>query len=197
MAVIVDKVQKRRDIAFSCKGLVLDKGIKNITISEIAKTAGIGKGSVYDYFKNKEDLVFELVNIMLLQHYDSLIKETEKLSSAQEKIKSFFKFFYKEEDIELRTIYKEFIAISLSSPNEEMVAFQSKCSDKYYQWFDEIIQNAINENEISPQAKSLLKGIFVSGEGMFITATSTNQLATLEKDINEFIDAIFKLLEIK
>jgi len=197
MAIIVDKVQKRRDIAFSCKGLVLDKGIKNITISEIAKTAGIGKGSVYDYFKNKEDLVFELVNIMLLQHYDLLIKETEKLSSAQEKIKSFFKFFYKEEDIELRTIYKEFIAISLSSPNEEMVAFQSKCSDKYYQWFDEIIQNAINENEISPQAKSLLKGIFVSGEGMFITATSTNQLATLEKDINEFIDAIFKLLEIK
>ena len=197
MAIIVDKVQKRRDIAFSCKGLVLNKGIKNITISEIAKTAGVGKGSVYDYFKNKEDLVFELVNIMLLKHYDSLMKETDILNSAKEKVKGFFKFFYSEEDIELRTIYKEFIAIALSSPNEDMIAFQSQCSDKYYQWFDEIIQNAINKNEISSQAKSLLKGIFVSGEGMFITATSTNQLATLEKDINEFIDAIFKLVEVK
>ena len=46
MAIIVDKVQKRSDIAFSCKKLILDKGIKNITISEIAKTAGVGKGTI-------------------------------------------------------------------------------------------------------------------------------------------------------
>jgi len=56
MAIIVDKVQKRRDIALSCNDLLLEKGIKKLTIAEVAKTAGVSKGSIYDYFENKEDI---------------------------------------------------------------------------------------------------------------------------------------------
>ena len=33
MAIIVDKVQKRRDIALSCNDLLLEKGIKKLTIA--------------------------------------------------------------------------------------------------------------------------------------------------------------------
>ena len=58
MAIKVDKDKKRRDIAIACTELLLEKGIKNLTITEIAKTAGIGKGTVYDYFSNKEEIVF-------------------------------------------------------------------------------------------------------------------------------------------
>ena len=58
MAIIVDKDKKRTQIALACKNLVIANGIKDITITKIAKEAGIAKGSFYDYFENKEDLVF-------------------------------------------------------------------------------------------------------------------------------------------
>ncbi len=46
MAIIVDKIQKKQDIALSCKALFLEKGLKNLTIAEVAKTAGVGKGDL-------------------------------------------------------------------------------------------------------------------------------------------------------
>jgi TetR/AcrR family acrAB operon transcriptional repressor len=51
MAIKVDKDKKRRDIAVACTELLLEKGIKDLTITEIAKTAGIGKGTVYLSFR--------------------------------------------------------------------------------------------------------------------------------------------------
>ena len=44
--------QKRKDIALACKELFFQNGISNLTISKIATTAGVGKGTIYDYFKN-------------------------------------------------------------------------------------------------------------------------------------------------
>ncbi len=46
MAIIVDKLQKRKDIALACKEIFFQHGIKDLTISHIAKTAGVGKGTI-------------------------------------------------------------------------------------------------------------------------------------------------------
>ena len=56
MAIIVNKEEKRRTIALASKNLLLEHGIKNITISKIAECAGVGKGTIYEYFSNKEGL---------------------------------------------------------------------------------------------------------------------------------------------
>ncbi|WP_294966581.1 TetR/AcrR family transcriptional regulator, partial [Sulfurimonas sp.] len=68
MAIIVDKIQKRKDIALACQDIFIQKGINDLTVSQIAKAAGVGKGTIYDYFKNKEDIVFEIVNILMQKH---------------------------------------------------------------------------------------------------------------------------------
>ncbi|GAA3358138.1 MULTISPECIES: TetR/AcrR family transcriptional regulator [Saccharopolyspora] len=41
--------------------LLLDRGSKGVTIAEVAKRAHIGKGTVYLYWKTKEDLLLGLV----------------------------------------------------------------------------------------------------------------------------------------
>ena len=197
VAIIVDKVQKRYDIAWSCKALVLNNGIKNITIAQIAKTAGVGKGTVYEYFKNKEDLVFEIVNILLMKHNENLQADIAKALTTKEKIKAFTHFFYREDEYELRELYKEFISIALSSPDKEMTEFHYQCSNRHELWFEEIIRDGIEKNEIIAAAQNLVKGLFVSAEGMFLNASATNKLETLEEDLHKFIDAVFELIEVK
>ncbi len=197
MAIIIDKIQKKKDIALSCKLLILENGIHALSIAELAKSAGIGKGTFYEYFKNKDELIFEIVILLMEKH--NLKKEFDiaNASTVKDKIKVFYNFFYSEEDRELRIFYKDFIATSLINPQEERKIFQSKCFDYYYQWLEQIIEESIRRNEIIPESKKLLKGLFAIGEGMFISSLTTYSIDNLEKELNRYIDTLFTLITIK
>jgi AcrR family transcriptional regulator len=197
MAIIVDKIQKKKDIALSCKSLVVQEGINTLTISRIAKTAGIGKGTVYEYFKNKEEIVFEIVNIMMQEHSQKLRIQLAEQTSTKDKVKKFSEFFYSNEEQELREIYKEFISLSLMKPNEELVAFQTACFNNYYSWFKEILQEGVDSGELRVESLALAQGLFVVGEGMFISKNATNAIDDLKLELDTFIDTLFTLLEVQ
>jgi AcrR family transcriptional regulator len=197
LAIIVDKVQKKRDIALSCKKLFVDKSIKDLTISEVAKTAGVGKGTIYEYFKNKEEIVFEIVNVLMQEHNIKKEKQIKEATTTKEKIKIFFYIFYDKEESDLRKIYKEFVSISLVNPNPQMMEFQSNCSERYLQWFNEIIQGGIDKKELIPSSILLSRGLFVIGEGMFISSEVTNGISDVKKELDIFFDTLFELIEVK
>ena len=197
MAIIIDKEQKKRDIALGTKQLILNDGINNITISQIAKAANIGKGTVYEYFKNKDEIVFELVEILMQEHNKQKEARLNKLTSTREKVKSFFSFFYVDEDKELREIYKQFIAIALSSINEDMLNFQTECYILYEKWMQNIIDEGIKNNELKPEAQDLVMGIFAFAQGVFIMSVTTNAIKNLQQKIDTQIDILFDLMEKK
>ncbi|MBM7623567.1 TetR/AcrR family transcriptional regulator [Sporohalobacter salinus] len=55
------------------------KGSTNTTMQQIANAAGVGKGTLYRYFDNKEDLVFSLIKY-------GINKMTSKVRNALENI---------------------------------------------------------------------------------------------------------------
>ena len=68
-----------------------DQGADTATMQEIAKAAGVGKGTLYRYFENKEDLVSSLVEIgfdRITEWIEAGIKDledpVEKLEQAVE-----------------------------------------------------------------------------------------------------------------
>ena len=197
MAIIVDKVQKRKDIALACKEIFFQNGINDLTISHIARTAGVGKGTIYEYFKNKEDIVFEIVNILIQERNIIVEQKMSEITFTKDKVKFFSSFFYSEEDIELRQLYKEFISIALSSADEKMIEFQTQCFKLHYDWFEKIIQEGIDNGEIIEQSIKLSKGLFVSAEGMFIASSSTNAISDVQIELDKYIDALFELIEVK
>ena len=197
MAIIVDKHKKRKDIALSCKDLILTNGINNLTVSQVAKTAGIGKGTVYEYFKNKDEIVFELVNVLMQEHNEIKEKKLSSVSSTKAKIKVFFDFFYNDEDFELRELYKDFTAITLMNKNENMIAFQTECFEVYVDWIENIIEDGIAKNELIPHAKELIMGLFAYAQGIFIMSVTTNSIENLKDEINSQIDTLFTLMEVR
>ncbi len=197
MPIIVDKVQKKKDIALSCKKLFVENSINDLTISQVALTAGVGKGTIYEYFKNKEDIVFEIVNILLQEHNDKKLQKIQALDSTKEKIKIFFYVFYDSENEQLRKLYKEFISISLVNYNKEMIQFQTKCASTYFQWFEDIIQEGIDNGEFLPISKNLARGMFVIGEGLFISSEVTTTIDDLKGELDKFFDTLFELIEVK
>jgi len=195
MAIIVDKDKKRSSIALACKDLVVNSSFKDITITKIAKEAGIAKGSFYDYFKNKEDLIFEIVNILMQKYNKKTEAKLKEAKDAKEKLKIFASFYYSQEDSELRGLYKEFVAISLTSANKEMIEFQSKIFKLYRDWLEEIIKEAIKNNELPNSALSLVDVFFATVKGLFITYEVTDVIDDLKEAIESYIDTIFGVIK--
>lgn len=197
MAIIVDKVQKRKDIAMACKDLFIQNGINDLTVSQVAKTAGVGKGTIYEYFKNKEEIVLEIVSILMQKR--NLVKQENiaKATTTKEKVKLFFNFFYNDEDIELRQIYREFLSISLTNPDKQMLEFNTNVYTTYVSWVEDIIQDGIDNGEVLAQSKELIKGLFPYTHGVFLISLSTNVVEDIKQEINLYIDDIFELIEVK
>ncbi len=196
MAIIVDKEQKKKDIALACKNLFLKNNIQDLLISDIAVEAGVGKGTLYNYFNNKEEIVFELVNI-LLEEADVAKKEQLKQKlSTKDKIKVFSSFFYDDKYVDLRELYKKFMYISLSSPTKEILDFQTKQTERYNRWMKEIIQNGIDKGEIIPESIDLIPTICAANKGLFLMNQVTNSNDILKDKINLHIETLFMLIKV-
>ncbi|MES2746517.1 MAG: TetR/AcrR family transcriptional regulator [Bdellovibrionota bacterium] len=64
-------------------------GLKKTSIEEIAQHAGLGKGTVYLYFKSKDEIFSVLAN-RLTEEYETLVDEAiAKAHSPTEKIRTF------------------------------------------------------------------------------------------------------------
>jgi AcrR family transcriptional regulator len=67
MPKIVDKESKRKQIAAVAMELFAQKGFDRTPIREVTSKAGMGKGTFYDYFIDKEDLLGEIVEVMFTE----------------------------------------------------------------------------------------------------------------------------------
>jgi len=62
---IVNKEQRKKEIALAALDIFAEKGFEAATINEITRFAGIGKGTIYEYFKSKDDLIFNSIKVWL------------------------------------------------------------------------------------------------------------------------------------
>ncbi|MFF3665810.1 TetR/AcrR family transcriptional regulator [Microtetraspora malaysiensis] len=65
--------RKAARILDSTRALVADHGVRKVTVSEITRAAGVGKGTVYLYWPTKEDLILGLFARELLRFLDEVI----------------------------------------------------------------------------------------------------------------------------
>jgi len=70
---IVDKKLKTREIAQAALVLFSHKGYETTNVGQLAKIAGIGKGTIYEYFQTKEDLFIASINEWIEQDLMQMI----------------------------------------------------------------------------------------------------------------------------
>lgn len=194
----INKDEKRREIAISCADKIHCVGMKNITVSEVAKMAGVGKGTIYEYFDNKEDIVFEIMNIHIEQYHKEIIDEISKLDSVREKVEVFFKFVLddSEENMAHFNGYREFLATVLAEDNLKMKEFNRNKNDFFKNELIKILEQGVQKDQLKKEAIDLAEGILTYQKGLALRKMSQADFDT-KVNFQKFIDTIFKLLEIK
>ena len=86
-----EKEVRIREIEEAAKKIFFKKGYQQSSLEDIAKRADISKGTIYLYFKSKEDLYLSLM-LSMFREVTRLLFDFEKKLSAK-KFKSSFDFF--------------------------------------------------------------------------------------------------------
>ena len=194
----VNKDEKRREIALSCLDLIYEVGMKNLTVAEVARTAGIGKGTIYEYFENKEDIIFEIINIHIQEHHREFTEEVVKLDTIREKIELFFDFVLNDTEENLKHFegYKEFLSIVLAEDNLSMKEFNCDKNEYFGGELIKIFAEGIAKGELKKEAIDLADGILTFQKGMALRKMSQANYHARE-DFEKFMDTIFKLIEVE
>jgi len=81
MPKIVDKTAKAKKISAKALKVFREKGFVQTRMVDIAEAAGIGKGTLYEYFKNKEDILASSFDEYFTAFFEGMIMALEKAQS--------------------------------------------------------------------------------------------------------------------
>ena len=192
----VDKNLKRREVAKASLELFHEIGIKKITVAQVAKEAGIGKGTIYEYFENKEDIVFEIINIIIENYHENFQKEIQDVHSTKKKIYHFFKFVLDDSENSLTMLrgYQEYLSVHLSQKNTKMEEFNAACDSFFREKLHSIVQEGIQNNELIPEAINFVDGL-ISYEKGLVLQKLTNPSIDINAECTKLIESLFDLLE--
>ena len=81
-------MNKKEQILYAALDVFAKQGLEKGKIADIAKQAGIGKGTVYEYFKSKDE-IFKAIELMFIGESMGQIKQlAESDDSPTEKIEA-------------------------------------------------------------------------------------------------------------
>jgi len=195
---VVDKNERRREIALSCHELIHDKGIRKITIAQVAKTAGIGKGTVYEYFENKDDIVFEIINMHIEQYHNAFLETIKDVNNTREKVYHFFKFVLddSEENMKHFNGFKDYLSIMLAEENESMREYNGDCHTFFNEQLNKVIKEGVDSGELIAEALEMSNGLLIFEKGLVLLKMTQKDFDT-KKECELFINNFFDLIEIK
>lgn len=87
-----EKVSKRSLILNAAFEIFLSKSYHDTKIIEIAEAAGIGKGTVYEYFKSKDEIFCELIQTKVVDPYQDLPQLIDQEETAENQLRRYVEF---------------------------------------------------------------------------------------------------------
>ena len=121
------RIEQRKSQILDAATIVFsEKGYNRANTDEIAKKAGVGKGTLYRYFKDKKDIFFSVVDRGLSKLKEKILKGVEKaedpLKKIENAVKSYLSFF--EEN-------KNFVGMLI----HEQSSFRKRITRRYFEHY--------------------------------------------------------------
>ena len=88
---IVDKEEKKQEILKAAVRIFAQNGVVKTKMADIAEAAGIGKGTIYEYFRSKEDIFAETYSHLFQDTENKIAEVLESSIPPEEKLRNFMR----------------------------------------------------------------------------------------------------------
>lgn len=190
-----EKIKIKESIMETALDLFHDKGTKSLSISELTKRVGIAQGSFYNFWKDKESLIIDLMAYRSIQKLESIEREFSNSLTNPNKFLSEVIYKYSidmTEKIKTQPIYQEAFRIFVSQDSKKV----NRVENLYGDFLDRLIDYWYKNNVVKSVDKQGLSNAFV---GSFVLCSNYFHFNkdTFEEVLNIYIQSIvFKYIEI-
>ena len=187
-----DRAEERRkqimDAALTC---FARKGYHKTTMDDIVAESGLSKGTLYWYFKSKDELFFSLVNSLFLEIRHDIDAIAEQHTSASDKLRAlaheFVSFF--DEVTEFLNVFFEFWM--QSALNEQLNQLFQNMLVQYRGKIAGIIEDGIEAGEFQEvDAEQLAWAVMAVYDGLWFYKMLAADEVDLEKANQAFLDTL-------
>ena len=178
----------RKDILESAIELIRESGEKQLTMDRVAAGAGIAKGTVYLYYKNKQDLVDSVVAFSFLpleREYAEIVgKEGDPIEKLEQCLRSSIEFVDKN-----KSLYVPLKDVMLNTRGQ----FISDPNSWYWttvKLFSTVRDEGVETGKLRPMNRMKIAALFVD---TIDSLTSLRILSDVTQSIDEDVKEVMQL----
>ncbi len=186
-------LRKKEEILFSAISIINEKGYSGATMEEIAAELLMTKGSLYYYFKNKSDLMFQCHNFVLSKASEDM----EEILNGEESIKEILLKMVATH-IDYAVEEKETFNLIMEPKrffNEEQLEQVLALRKKYEGHFDRIISRGIQNGGFHTTEPSIARMIILGSMNWIQQWYNPNGRLSKEELAVIYSDYILKILK--
>ena len=173
-------------------------GYFSCQVSKIAKLAGVADGTIYLYFKNKEDILVSLFSERMGQFIQEIRQEIVQCRTTQERLSSIVRTHlrYMQENRSLAIVTQ--IELRQSDPQiREAISGPIK---EYFQLIEQVLAEGLEQDEIVISdlkvARQLFFGTLDAVISDWVISKKPRSLDEVEDVVIEMIRGAFKIKEL-
>lgn len=193
--VVVKEDIRSKILDIACD-LMIQKGIKETTLKDIAEAVGISKGTLYYYYAAKEDIIYDIADTHLNRITDELMKWIDEIDHQFTADQILITVFDKILSAETRGKLNLYLIGNAITNNQSLKA---KFAEKYIEW-QQTIQSGLekivefgNSSDAYPSCKSMSYLILATLDGLIIQRL----VGAPQIDTKEIVGMIYKSVSLK
>ncbi len=175
------KADKRKAIIDAAINVFAEKGYNNTVVAEVAAVANVAAGTVYLYFENKEDLLYQSMQEMMRE---TLFRLKRKIAKEERAVDKLFQFFVKHMEFFTKNPnLTRFLVLELRQSKEFYNRYPNfNPYAEYLEYIQSLIKQSIEEKTTLPYDPVSLSFLLVGVMDMMLTQWVINpEKINLEK----------------
>jgi TetR/AcrR family fatty acid metabolism transcriptional regulator len=161
----VDETERRNTIAEAAVSVFAANGYSESTVQQIADEANISKGSIYQYYESKAEILYEIFQTFETALHDTFDRQLETDKSPTEKLGHLLKELTELVELNRPTIAVlfDFWSTSLHSDAEPKIDFESfytRLQNKLALLLDTQVPDGQIRSDLDESVTSILIGFF-------------------------------------
>ncbi len=132
------QIETRQRLLESAAKEFAQNGFAGANINHISTTAGFAKGTIYNYFPSKRELMLALIDEIAAQHINFIVQQIEPLQNSAQRLRGFFSAGY-----DLFSQYPHISHVAINVIYGHDVEFKDRMYQAYQGLFTLLIEDII------------------------------------------------------
>ncbi len=199
MSRIVDKKEKREKILEAAISVFAKKGTAKTKTADIAKAAQIGKGTIYEYFKSKDEIMMAAFYYVIKKAEDVVALRLAKITDPWEKFVTYLRVWreiLQSEFKDYMEIMLDFWAEGIRHKEKAATLSLKKIYDENRDMLKSILDECVAQDKIHPVNTHVVSSLILGAlDGLMIQWIIDPGIFGIEESLGEMEHLIIRGLK--